>query len=49
MRYRNVVHHNFCAGRYSATMQLNCGGVWTYLYTDAEQPEMADPGEQMTT
>ena len=49
MRYRNAVHQNFCAWRCSAALQLNCGGVWTVLYTNAEQPEMAKSGEQMTT
>ena len=49
MRYRNAVHHNFCAGRCSAAMQLNCGGGWTDLNTNAEQPKMANPGEQTTT
>ena len=49
MRYRNAVHHNFCAGRCSAATQLNCGGGWTELNTNAEQPKMANPREQTTT
>ena len=49
MRYRNAVHRNFCAGRCSAARQLNCGGVWTDLNISAEQPKMANPGEQTTT
>ena len=49
LRYRNAVHRNFCAGRCSAAMQLNCGRVWTDLNTNAEQPKMANPGEQTTT
>ena len=45
MRYRNAVHHmhNFYAGRCSAATQLNCGGGWTDLNTNAEQPKMANP------
>ena len=49
MRYRNAVHHNFWAGRCSVATQLNCGGGWKEINTNAEQPKMANPGEQTTT
>ena len=50
MRYRNIPRYRiFCAGRCSAATQLNCGWVWTDLYTNAEQPKMANSGEQTTT